>query len=84
MREAKGKCEDHYGLINEQKFINRNVDREGLWNKHLQSPVLPLSEALRRVEEWKESDPSMTGKSSAVSGSSLLAIVRCCGTRLAC
>ena len=33
-------------------MINRNVVRQEQWIRHLQSPVLALSGALRRVEQW--------------------------------
>ena len=46
MLEANRRCEDDNDLAIEQKIINRNVVRQGLWTKHLQNPVLAL-----RIEE---------------------------------
>ena len=48
---------------NEQKLIDRNVVRQDLWVKHLQSPVIALTAALRSVEEWEEAGSSTAGGS---------------------
>ena len=44
MYEAMGVCEDHFGL-------HRNLDRQELWVRRVQNPLLALTEALGRVEE---------------------------------
>ena len=73
MCEAKGRCEDYYGRVNELKIIKRNVVRRELWIKRLQNPVSALTEALRMTEELEEADPSTAGGTWTVSGSSAAA-----------
>ena len=50
--EPKGSGDAYYDQTSEQ-IVNRDALRHELLKRYLQKPALALTEAVRRVEEWK-------------------------------
>ena len=63
MSEGEGRGGEYYDPASEQKIVNGDASRQKWWTKQLKSPVMALTEASRRVEEWEEADTSMAGGS---------------------
>ena len=63
MRDANDRGNASYDQTSEQKIVSRDAVRQALWNKHLQSPALALTEALRRVEGKEEAGSLTSGGS---------------------
>ena len=63
MSETKGRGDTHNDQTNEKMIEHQKAVRQDLWNKHLQSPALALSAALRRVAECEGAGSSTDGGS---------------------
>ena len=61
MGYPKIRSDAYYDPTREQN-INRDADRQEVWNKHCAEPGLGV-EARRRLEEWEEAGSSTAGGS---------------------
>ena len=80
-RDAKVRSVTYYDQTAEQKIVSRDAVRQELWTKHLQNPVLALTEALRRVDGSTEAEIPLLSPSGR---RKLLQLSRCLPSRMGC